>query len=253
MRSTNIAVVSAAAVGRANGASYERVAAVNSGTRNGAVREFEKHRAAQADEVFGRHPDLVYDHRCHYPWLTGALGDPFCDVWFVAENPSLTQVERVQAPSPEAQWRQSRADQLFRRMLVEHGFKDGPADAPGGWRCYITDVTKSADRAGVWSQAGSDAQQRTIEAWAPVLRWELETAQPKLLVSVGKKADRFLTRLLNDGLLGRLPPRMQVAHYTYVASRPHGKLGPMHPERVNAYSEEFAQVAQRAAELRSVR
>ena len=50
--------------------------------------------AAATDRVFAAHRQLV-DHRREFPWLTGSLGDPFSPVWFVAENPSLTQVRRM--------------------------------------------------------------------------------------------------------------------------------------------------------------
>jgi hypothetical protein len=95
--------------------------------------------AARIDAVFAADRDgLLPDHRKDHPWLTGALGDPHADVWFLAESPSLTQMERVVRPTPESQWGVSRADRLFRRMLVDQGFKDAPADAVGGWHCYIT-------------------------------------------------------------------------------------------------------------------
>lgn len=51
--------------------------------------------AKQIDLVFQAHPSL-YDHRRDYTWLTGALGDPHSGIWFIAENPSLGQIERVQ-------------------------------------------------------------------------------------------------------------------------------------------------------------
>lgn len=213
------------------------------------IAAFERGRDARSADVFERNADLVHDHRGPHPWLTGALGDPFAGVWFVAENPSLTQVERVRDCTPNSQWLQSRGDKLFRQMLVEHGFKDAPAEGPGGWHCYITDVVKSADRAGAWAKLPKAEQMATAEAWAPVLAWELEHSKPKLLVCVGKQAGRFLDALAAGGHLPQLPERTSVDHYSFVAMRPLGELGPMHPERVAAYGEQFAAVAHRLETL----
>jgi hypothetical protein len=78
------------------------------------------------------------DHRKEHPWVTSWLGDPFAPVWFVAENPSLKQVEVVQLrmgnPTPEDQWSVSTGDQLLRGMLIRQGYKSGTWSSPGGWR-----------------------------------------------------------------------------------------------------------------------
>ena len=100
-------------------------------------------------EVFDAHAELP-DHRQEFPWLIGSLGDPFSPVWFVAENPSITQVKMAVGSSPELQWSVSKGDRLFRRALAENGFKDGEPLEPGGWHCYITDVLKSAVKVKDW-------------------------------------------------------------------------------------------------------
>jgi hypothetical protein len=120
--------------------------------------------------------------------VLACLGDPFASVWFIAENPSLTQMERVLHATPEDQWNVSIGDKLFRQQLVAHGFKTGTIDSRGGWRCYITDVVKSVDRAGAWNKRPEAERAKIAEAWAPVLAWELKLGQPKIVVSVGGKA-----------------------------------------------------------------
>jgi uracil-DNA glycosylase len=210
-------------------------------------RHFEQERARRVDRVFEQHPDLLYDHRETHPWLTGALGDPFAGVWFVAENPSLRQVERATLPTEESQWFVSRGDRLLRDLLVKHGFNNPPWDAPGGWRCYLTNVIKSADRAGRWNKTVRATQLRTAEAWAPVLAWELQQGRAQLVVALGRPAERFLTRFQRQGLLPALPARHCIPHYSYVAMRPRGSLGPMHPQRVAEYDQQFAEIAARAA------
>jgi len=100
--------------------------------------DFEAALSDRIGTVFQSHPDLR-DHRVDYPWLTGSLGKPDADVIFVAENPSLSQVERAidptgGPPTKEAQWYASRGDKLFREALVASGFKDTrSAPSSCGW------------------------------------------------------------------------------------------------------------------------
>ena len=78
------------------------------------------------DAVFRSNPER-HDHRDRFPWLISSLGDPHSGVFFIAENPSLSQVERATNPgggdpTQEAQWFASRGDRLFRESLVAAGF-----------------------------------------------------------------------------------------------------------------------------------
>ena len=156
------------------------------------TQNFEVELRQRIDETFKRHPRLP-DHREMFPWVTGFLGDPSSPVWFVAENPSLGQVERASGlpalRSPESQWAAvSRGDLLFREMLVEHGFKVGDALEAGGWRCYITDVIKSVHRAEAWNREPAAVRWGVAEAWASVFAWELATGNPR---SSFRSARRF--------------------------------------------------------------
>jgi hypothetical protein len=202
---------------------------------------FEAELRLRSNAVYSANPDLI-DHRAEHPWVIGALGDINARVWFVAEAPSLTQAERAHADGPEHQWSVSRGDKLFRQMLVKHGFKNGNESSPGGWRCYITDVVKSLHRAGKWSKLSVEKQREIAAAWAPVLAWELETGRPELVVSVGDRTDDLLDYLLVEGLIPPIPKRTNIDHYTYVAMRPRGKLGPGHPIRVAEYDAAFAAI-----------
>jgi hypothetical protein len=71
--------------------------------------------AARIDSVFAEHTELR-DHRREHLWLTGWLGDVDATVWFIAENPSASQVDRIHSstPTPDAQWAASRGDWLLR-------------------------------------------------------------------------------------------------------------------------------------------
>lgn len=178
--------------------------------------------------------------------MTGALGDPHKGIWFIAENPSLTQIERVQnpdggVPTPEAQWWASRGDKRFREMLVGHGFKQGTIDSPGGWNCYITNVVKETDYARRWREKTQEARNRAAEIWSSVLAWELANSKPKYMVILGGPAMTLLEHLMSKQMI-QLPCHEQIKHYAYIGQRAEGKPGPRHPDRIRRYSEDFARI-----------
>jgi hypothetical protein len=202
---------------------------------------------AAVDAIFAGHPEL-YDHRREFPWLTGSLGDPFAGVWFIGENPSLNMVRRMTGDSVEQQWAASRGDLLFRERLVAHGYKDAPPLSEGGWHCYITNVAKTAEVVKEWRGKPEADRDRIAEAWAPVLRYELEHGQPRLLVFLGRRATGFgeserLTRQLStSGLIPDLPTTANVYHYAFIGQRVDKGRGPGHPERIAEWDEQFAEV-----------
>ena len=196
------------------------------------------------------------DHRSAHPWLTGWLGDPFSGLWFVGEKPALGQVklqtQRGWHSDPNGQWNSSAGDKLFRRTLVKTGFKSPPAEAPGGWRAYITNAVKSAHIVHEYrAQCRSDIREME-NIWAPVLAWELEMTQPRLVVAMGKHAMSALVRLDSERAI-RLPrvggkiSLVEVAHYAYIGQRADAgrRLGPMHPIRVAEYEQQFLGVSDR--------
>ena len=198
--------------------------------------------AKETDKVFKSHPGLK-DHRPQHPWLIGALGNPFAGIWFVGENPSLAQVERVQdpdggSPTTEAQWWSSRGDKLFREMLVKHGFKTGSIESPGGWQCYITNVIKEADYTKDWREKPQQARNQAAELWAGLLAWELMNSKPKLVVIMGRQTEILIDHLVASKRI-QLPRTEWITHYAYIGQRAQGKLGPMHPERIARYNKEF--------------
>lgn len=201
--------------------------------------------AQETDRVFQSHPGL-YDHRSEHPWLVGALGDPTAATWFVAENPSLIQVERVHdplggLPTIEAQWWASRGDKLFREMLVKHGFKQGAIDSPRKWNCYITNVIKQADYTKNWREKSQSARNQAAEIWAGLFDWELKNSKPRLVVVMGNQAELLLQHLVSIGKI-KLPKVERITHYSYIGQRAQGRLGPMHPQRIEAYDQEFVRI-----------
>ena len=208
--------------------------------------------ATQVDIVFRSHNSL-FDHRREYPWLSGALGNPNSGIWFIAENPSLRQIERVQnpdgrAPTVEAQWWASRGDKLFREMLVKYGFKQGSIDSPGGWNCYITNVVKETDYASRWREKSLDARKQAAEIWSDTLAWEMANSKPKYVVILGGPAETLLDHLKVIGKI-HMPPSERIKHYAYIGQRAEGKLGPMHPDRVKRYGEDFARIRKKFNDL----
>lgn len=204
--------------------------------------------AARNGQVFDAHPELV-DHGADYPWLLGALGDPFSPVWFVAENPSLTQVQkRSSVSSPEVQWSVSPGDRILRDALALHGFKSGDPLEPGGWHCYLTDVVKSADIVTEWRQQPEADRLIVAETWAPVLAWELEQGKPDFVVVLGGAAMNLLKHLETRQLIPSLPDTRQIYHYSYLGSRPESsglRRGPGHPDRITEWHRQFAEIAAR--------
>ncbi len=199
------------------------------------------------DRVFRSHPEIP-DHRDRYPWLTGFLGDPFSGIWFLAENPSLSRVENAvnrdpQSVGEESQWSISPGDKLFRTMLRKHGFKQGEALASGGWNCYITDVIKETDYVQRWRNKSQKARFEVADIWAPVLHWELANSRPKLIVVMGRQTQKLLDHLRESKGPG-LPHLEYLDHYSFLGSRPQGKLGPMHPKRIEQYDCDFARIAE---------
>lgn len=207
--------------------------------------EYWKNLAIETDRIFKAHPGLK-DHRAQYPWLVGALGNPFAGIWFVAENPSLTQVERVQDPTGgkptiEAQWWSSRGDKLFREMLCKYGFKNGGIDSPGGWNCYITNVIKETDYTKEWREKPQSARNNSAEIWSSLFSWELKNSKPRLVVIMGNQTVTLLQHLVNRRKFV-FPKTEQITHYGYIGQRAQGHLGPMHPTRIAEYDKEFAKI-----------
>ncbi len=205
--------------------------------------------------VLAKQPD-VSDHRQDHPWLIGALGSIDANVVFIAENPSLTQVERATdpltggPPTIESQWWQSKGDKLFRESLVEAGFKSGSIASPGDWKCYVTNVIKQPDYAEKWKKKSKRDLLEVAELWAPVLEFELSTINPKLIAAMGNKAYAVLQHLTEKGLIPRLLIH-KIPHYSYIAMRADAqrKLGPMNLIRVQEYKDQIKSLTELADSL----
>ncbi len=117
----------------------------------------------------------------------------------------------------------------------------------GDWNCYITNVIKQPDYAEKWKKTSAQDLRRVAEIWAPVLRFELSTINPNLVVAMGNKAYSLLRYLTMTELIPHFRIH-KVSHYSYVALRADAKrrLGPMNPIRVREYKEQIKHVAKLA-------
>ena len=69
-----------------------------------------------------------------YPWLTGFIGDIHAPVWFLAENPSLSQLDKQAMKhdlNENLQWNASEGDHLLREAITEAGLKAGDPKKDG--------------------------------------------------------------------------------------------------------------------------
>jgi len=200
--------------------------------------------SVRIDAAFRAHPE-AFDHRDAHPWLLGCLGDLFADVWFVAENPSLTQVERGLNFTPEEQWSVSPGDKLFRRMLTEHGFKAGTAHSPGEWRCYITDVIKSADRVETWKKRSVSERHQIRRNLGTCARLGTPTWTPqdcRLGRKQGGSSSQSSSRSSSRPAIAAANEYRPLQLHRLASRRAHPPRAAA-PERLTAWSEQFAAVA----------
>ncbi len=57
-----------------------------------------------------------------YPWLQGFIGNSSSPIWFLGENPSLSQVDKQSRKTElteNLQWNASAGDQLLRDAIFE--------------------------------------------------------------------------------------------------------------------------------------
>jgi len=156
-----------------------------------------------------------------FPWLYGALGQVPSEAMFICENPSLTGVERADSRTIlggkagiEDQWAGGPASNCikrFRPALCQLQLKTTPPTAPGGWRCYITNVIKEADV--VRDFVARDKPSLAIE-WADVLAWEIEQVSPRTIFTVGDAATRLVKLVQSRGLIPAFPAPRRVMHYS---------------------------------------
>ncbi|MGD0795034.1 MAG: uracil-DNA glycosylase family protein [Dehalococcoidales bacterium] len=197
--------------------------------------------------IFLNHPEWKDTHNKN-PWLTGFLGNPFSNIWFVGENPSLRPVETATKNHPiinsDNQWNISRGDKLFRQALLKSELITGSLETPKEWHCYVTDIIKDADYANKWRKKPWCERCLIADIWEPVLKWELQTSEPKIIVAMGNQVMRLLTYLQKHKGLN-LNHIEFVHHYSYIAFWPDTKrkLGPMNEQRIGEYYLEIERVA----------
>lgn len=151
----------------------------------------------------------------HYEWLAGFLGDAFSRIVFLAENPSLRQMEKIGPEVKDAnyQWNVSSHDAIFRRALVESGFKDPPPESQEGWHCYISDIVKCGSYPDEWRKNISRIKiaKRCVQRH---LSQEIQMLDPVMIVLMGAA-----TASLFGQTVGHLHgvKICRIHHYAYVS------------------------------------
>jgi hypothetical protein len=190
----------------------------------------------------------LYNWFDDYPWLTGYLGDINSPIWFLGENPSLSQVNKQSKKSTfneNLQWNASAGDQLLREALTEAGLKKGDVSKNSGWACYITNVIKEPEIVNERNRKKSDSSywKKQAEMWLPVLQNQLDIGSPKLIVTFGGQADKIFRHMVKLGL--KSPKQIKIHHYSYIMLRPEAstKRGPRHPDRISEFKLSIQQLA----------
>lgn len=173
-----------------------------------------------------------------HDFFLGCYGNPDKTDWvFVPEIPSQQPKDLVLRGYPTelawtSAWNVTVSDLLFRVALKEHDFiPSAISDEPWWWNCWITDFVKSSRYAGEWSDfRKTDEGKKMIRESATLLEGELRILEPKFVVFVGARSERYFERHLAH-LKNELGIRTcRVDHY---AQRDKS------PERMRRYLEEF--------------
>ena len=189
-----------------------------------------------------------------YSWLTGFIGDIHAPVWFLAENPSLSQIDKQAMKydlNENLQWNASAGDHLLREAITEAGLKAGDPKEDEGWKCYISNVDKEPEKVkerGEKVKKDSNYLRQRAQIWRPVLQKQVDLGLPNIIVILGNNADDILKHMNL-----RIPESTKITkiyHYTYIMNRQErgGKRRPRgHPERIKEYKERIADIAKRCA------
>jgi hypothetical protein len=184
----------------------------------GHFEELRRRINARLAEIGARHARRQIED---FPWLYGALGEVPSQAMLICENPSLSGVEKADrntlcpgGPSIEDQWCGNPKGNCIKRLrpaLYDAGLRTALPSEPGGWRCYITNVIKEADR--VKDFVARD-KYRPATQWADILRWEIQEVRPKVIFTVGASATSLVTWLQAHGHVQPFPRPRQVVHYS---------------------------------------
>jgi hypothetical protein len=205
--------------------------------------------AAEYDEALGDRIARQFrssglkDPRAESPWMRGWLGDPKAEAWFISEAPSQWRIDREtpKAPrTPEDQWALSPGDREFRKALTIGGFKEGQPLGHGGWRSYITVLSKSFVDFSSWRKRPFEEKLALFRQWAPVLDWELRNGAPRVVVAMGEVTEKALTRLRDEGLLHFPGEPLRIWSYGYLMQPTRDGAPAMDPVRVRKYQEQIA-------------
>lgn len=207
------------------------------------------------------HQSALRDWLDEFPWLTGYLGDPLSPVWFIAECPSLTAIEKAdkrergkpepnQELSENLQWNCHDKDtQMLREALTRAGLKDGDLCANSDWRCYLTNAVKepqfAKDRNA--QKPKKNMLREDANIWWPVLQHQIDNGKPGVLVPIGQNSADLLEYMRECGLKTSAEIISPIYQYSYIMTKPDRKmgLGPGHPARIEEFEASILKIAWR--------
>ena len=90
------------------------------------------------------------------------------------------------------------------KAVTEAGLKVGNPCDDSGWNCYITNIIKEPQNPGEFNKQSKLQTNREAERWQSVLQLQLCLGAPRVLVVMGKRANKELEHLKHNGL--QCPP-----------------------------------------------
>lgn len=106
-------------------------------------------------------------------------------------------------------------------------------------------MIKEPAQAKAHGKLSASEQLTKAKAWAPVLQWEIDTGEPRLLVAMGERVAGYLNHLCDRKLL-RVPRIVPIWHYTFVFTFKHGE-----PPWIDTYNAQLQGVGDQLAELKA--
>lgn len=192
----------------------------------------------------------LFDWFNDYSWLDGFIGNIYSPIWFLGENPSLTQMNKQLATKDldkNLQWNASAGDKLLRDSITETGLKNGDPNLNDGWNCYITNVIKEPEIVVERNKKKQDSGywKKQAEIWLPVLQMQINIGNPKVLVCLGGQSEKILKHMVKIGL--NTPSIEKIHHYSYIMLRPEAgtRRGPRHPDRIREFKDSIKKIVEK--------
>ena len=176
------------------------------------------------------------------PWMFGYIGNIEPNlIWFLCERPSLHQYDKAlklkPLPTENVEWNVSQGDKLFREAIHKSGLKTGNRDDNEGFSCYISNLIMEPIKE-------VDDWKKQADMWRPFLQEQIKKRTPKVIVTVGRKADKIFKHMVSLGL--EAPKSTNICQYVYITNKPESggkKRCPNHPDRRREFIASICEIA----------